>query len=134
MNWKKRLAFTIFLLFLLPFQVSAEIPQIESFQDMKGIGLALHAIEIALAIFIAYMALNFFRITRPVNLFFFLYVGVGFFIISSLMYVLFYYSLGTQREISIISVYFAERVSLIGMLISFLVLFYQWNKMMKQQQ
>lgn len=104
-----------------------------TFDNIAWVGLALHAIEILLALFISYMSLTFFRITRPVTLFFFLYVGVGFFIVSSLMYVLFYLTLGTGRELSVVSVYFASRIALIGMLISFLVLFYQWNKIMKRQ-
>lgn len=103
-----------------------------NFDDFKRIAIPLHIIEIILASFICYMALKFFRITKPVNLFLFIYTAIGFFVINSLLYLLFYLSTMMSLNIYFAQVYIGSRIALIGMVVSFVLFFYQWNKIMRR--
>lgn len=113
--------------------VLAEHTETINFDDFKNIAIPLHIIEIILAFFICYMALKFFRITKPVNLFLFIYTAIGFFFISSLLYLLLYLSTMMSLKIFFVQVYIGSRVALIGMVVSFVLFFYQWNKIMRKQ-
>ena len=99
---------------------------------IQPIAVALHLTELVLAIFICYMALRFFRITKPVNLFLVIYVAIGFFVINSLLYLLFYAARLKNMDISFASVYLGSRVALIAMLISLGSLFYYLNRQMRK--
>ena len=123
----------IFVLIFLGL-ISSVVAQSEvvNLNNLKNVALPIHIFELILAIFIAYRSLKFFRITKPINLFLFIYTAVGFFIISSFLYLFLYLSMKTSLEISFISVYITSRIALIGMLISLVIFFYQWNKVMRK--
>src|SRR3989338_1575012 len=99
---------------------------------LKSIAIPIHVFELILGIFIAYMALKFFRITKPLNLFFYVYLAIGFFIVNTALYLFSYLSLNTVLEMNFISVYIGSRVALMGMLISFVIFFYQWYGVMRK--
>ena len=103
-------------------------PQVIDINNLKSVGIPIHAVELVLALFIAYTSLKFFRITKPINLFLFIYIAVGFFIINSLLYLLLYLSLTTTLEISFIGVYITSRIALMGMLVSFVIFFFQLHQ------
>ena len=102
--------------------------------QIKSLALTLHIIELLLALFICYMSLKFFRITKPVNLFLIIYTAIGFLIINILLYLLFYSGLAQILSLHFVTVYFGSRIALIGMLASFVLLFYQWNRIMRQTE
>ena len=97
---------------------------------IKLFAVILHLIELFLAVFISYMALKFFRITKPINVFLVIYIVIGFFIINTLLYIMFYSLNAAGIGLSFVSVYLASRVSLIAMLISLSALFYYLNRQM----
>lgn len=109
-------------------------PEVIDVNNLKVVAVPIHIVELVLALFICYMSLKFFRITKPVNLFLFIYTAIGFFIINSLLYLLLYISTVTPLEIHFIPVYVGSRVALIGMMISFVMFFYQWNRSMRKIQ
>ena len=94
--------------------------------------VSLHLIELALAFFLCYMALKFFHITKPVNLFMVIYIAGGFFIINSLFFLLFYALRLKNININFASVYLGSRISLIAMLASLGALFYYLNRQMRK--
>ena len=101
--------------------------------SLKGIAIPLHVFELVLALFIAYMSLRFFSITKPINIFFYIYLAIGFFIINTSLYLFSYLSINTALEMDFINVYIGGRVALMGMLISFVIFFYQWDKAMRKK-
>lgn len=124
------LIFFIALLFIKSVIAHEETVDINKIQLF---GILLHLIELFLAGFISFMAIRFFRITKPLNLFLIVYIAVGFFIINSLLYILFYALHLRDIHISFVNVYLGSRVSLIAMLISLGALFYYLNKQMRKQ-
>jgi hypothetical protein len=58
-------------------------------------------------------------------------MAIGFFMINTALFLFFYLSLNTGLEMNFANVYMGSRVASIGMLISFVVFFYQWNKIMR---
>lgn len=100
--------------------------------NLKRVAVSIHFVELILALFIAYMALKFFRITKPINLFLYLYIAIGFFIINTLLYLFLYLSLNTSLEVDFVNVYIGSRIALMAMLISFVIFFYQWNRAMRK--
>lgn len=128
----KNLTWLVFALFFLILMNSVWAQsQVIDVSTLKEIALPIHILELVLALFIAFMSLKFFRITKPIGLFLLVYIGVGFFIISSLIYLFLYLSLDTQFALAFVHVYVGSRIALMGMLISFAFLFYQWNKRMR---
>lgn len=128
----KNLTWLVFALFFLILMNSVWAQsQVIDVSTLKEIALPIHILELVLALFIAFMSLKFFRITKPIGLFLLVYIGVGFFIISSLIYLFLYLSLDTQLALAFVHVYVGSRIALMGMLISFAFLFYQWNKRMR---
>ena len=101
--------------------------------SLKGIAIPLHVFELVLALFIAYMSLRFFSITKPINIFFYIYLAIGFFIINTSLYLFSYLSINTALEMDFINVYIGGRVALMGMLISLVIFFYQWDKAMRKK-
>ena len=79
------------------------------------------------------MALKFFRITKPVNLFLVVYVAGGFFAINSFFYILLYTSPLLGLNVSFVNVYFGSRIALIGMLATLGALFYYLNWQMRKK-
>ena len=130
---KKDFSWIIYVLFfiILINLVSAQ-SEVINLNNLKNIAIPVHTIELVLALFIAFMSLKFFRITKPIGLFLFIYVAVGFFIISSLLYLALYLSINTRLELIFVNVYIGSRVALMAMLISFVIFFYQWNKIMRR--
>ena len=126
-------AFIIIALCLALF-IGSPAAQTEVFDagQVKAIALPLHIIELVLALFICYMSLKFFRITKPINMFLIIYVALGFFIVNIALYLLFYSGFAARFEPLFVNVYLGSRIALIGMLISFVLMFYQWNKTMRQ--
>jgi len=122
--------YVLFFLILIN-SVSAQ-SEIINLDTLKNIAIPVHLFELVLALFIALMSLKFFRITKPISLFLFIYVAVGFFIINSLLYLFLYFSINTRLELVFVNVYIGSRVALMGMLISFVIFFYQWNKIMRR--
>ena len=100
---------------------------------LKYFAVPIHVFELILSLFIAYMALKFFKITKPVNLFFYMYLAIGFFIVDISLYLFSYLSLNTILEMDFISVYIGSRVALMGMLVSFVIFFYQWDRVMRKK-
>ena len=98
--------------------------------SFKNFAIPIHLIELVLALFICYMALKFFRITRPLGLFLYIYTAIGFFIINSSLYLFLHFN--PKLETNFMSVHIGSRIALIGMLISFVIFFYQWNRVMKK--
>jgi len=132
---KKTKIFTGFLYLFLFFSLmsfAAAQSQVVDLDNLRNVATPLHIVELILALFIAYASLKFFRITRPINLFLFIYTAIGFFIINSLLYLFLYLSMNSSLQISFISVYIMGRIALMGMLVSFVVFFYQWNKVMRK--
>ena len=120
--------FTLTFLSLISF-AEAQLDVVDA-NRLKAIVIPIHVFELILALFIAYMALKFFRITRPLGLFLYIYTAIGFFIISSSLYL--YLHFNPKLETNFISVHIGSRIALIGMLISFVIFFYQWNRVMKK--
>ncbi len=122
---------SVFVLLFLMVSVKAQ-KEIIDINQLKTVAVPVHILELILALFICFKALKFFRITKPINLFLFLYTSIGFFIISSLLYLFLYFSIKIPLEVNFVSVYIGSRVALMGMLISFVIFFYQWNKIMRK--
>ena len=123
------------ILFILLINLQPAFAAHQELIDMDKIqiiAIPLHIIEMVLAIFICYMALAFFRITKPISIFLFVYVAGGFFIINSLMYLLLYGLNMENINLSFESVYLGSRISLIAMLISLAFLFYYLNNQMRK--
>ena len=120
--------FTLTFLSLISF-AEARLDVVDA-NRLKAIAIPIHVFELILALFIAYMALKFFRITRPLGLFLYIYTAIGFFIISSSLYLFLHFN--PKLETNFISVHIGSRIALIGMLISFVIFFYQWNRVMKK--
>lgn len=128
---KTRIIFAaVFVLLFLMVTVNAQ-KEIIDVNKLKIVAVPIHILELVLALFISYKSLKFFRITKPINLFLFLYTSIGFFIISSLLYLFLYFSVKTPLEVNFVSVYIGSRIALMGMLISFVIFFYQWHKIMR---
>lgn len=113
-------------------QVAAQ-QEIINIPSVMPIALALHLIEAILIIFICFMALKFFRITRPNNLFMVVYLAGGFFLISPIFYTLFYLPNVFHLNINFVSAYLISRISMIAALISLSGLLYYWNREMKRK-
>lgn len=131
----KRLIKYIIMFFIALLIMKLAIAHEESI-DLDGLALIavpLHLIELVLAVFICFIALKFFQITRPHNLFLVVYVAGGFFVINSLLYILLYAAHLKDFNVSFVNVYLGSRISLIGMLISLGALFYYLNKQMRKQ-
>ena len=120
------------LFFIILINLVSAQSEIINLNNLKNIAIPIHIIELVLALFIAFMSLKFFRITKPISLFLFIYVAIGFFIINSLLYLFLYLSINTRFELIFVNVYIGSRVALIGMAISFAIFFYQWNKIMRK--
>ena len=124
--------FATLVLVFLSFINSALAQSSVDVSAIKNFAVSIHIIELLLALFIGYMSLKFFRITKPINLFLLVYVAIGFFIINTLLYLFSYLSINTRLEMNFISVYLGSRVTLIGMLLSFAIFFYQGNRIMRK--
>lgn len=127
---KELIVCLIFFILIIPLVTARQ--EIIDLDNLKQITIPLHLIELFLAIFICFMALKFFWITRPFNLFLVVYVAGGFFIVNSLLYILFYAADLIELNISFINVYIGSRVALIGMLVSLGALFYHLNRQMRK--
>ena len=131
MKSKAGVGFILVLLFLGIMNLVGAQSETINVGSLKSIAIPIHIVELVLALFIAYMSLKFFRITKPIILFLYIYLAIGFFIINALLYLFLYLSLNTGLEINFVNVYIGSRVALMGMLISFVVFFYQWNRVMR---
>ena len=120
------------LFFIILINLVSAQSEIINLNNLKNVAIPIHIIELVLALFIAFMSLKFFRITKPISLFLFIYVAIGFFIINSLLHLLLYLSINTRLELVFVNVYVGSRVALMGMLGSFVIFFYQWNKIMRK--
>ena len=131
----KKLIKCLILIFIALSAVKSVVAREEAINvdDLAPIAVPLHLIELALAVFICFMALKFFQITRPINLFLVVYVAGGFFIINSLLYVLLYVARLNYFKVSFVNVYLGSRIALIGMLISLGALFYHLNRQMRKK-
>ena len=123
--------YIIVLLFFILIASAEAQPAIDT-SSFKNIAIPIHLIELVLALFICYMALKFFRITRPLGLFLYIYTAIGFFIINSSLYLFLHFN--PMLETNFMSVHIGSRIALIGMLISFVIFFYQWNRVMKKSE
>ncbi|MAE42797.1 hypothetical protein CMO93_03425 [Candidatus Woesearchaeota archaeon] len=126
--------FIVVSIFLSLINAAAAQSEVINLDNLKSVAIPIHVIEIVFALFICYMALTFFRITKPLDLFMYIYTAIGFFIINSLLYLFLYLSIKTQLEINFINVYIGSRIALMGMLISFALFFYQWNRIMRKTE
>jgi len=109
------------------------VAQIEEFDvdSLSRMGISLHVVELVLAVFICFMSLKFFRITKPLNIFLYIYIGLGFFVISTLLYLVYFMRDILSIDVNFINVYVASRLSLIAMLFVFVFLFYSVHKIMR---
>ena len=123
--------FIIFFSFIFTaMSASARIESID-LDILSKVAIPLHVIELGLSLFICIMALKFFRITKPINLFLFIYVAIGFFMINSLLNLFFYLTLNSMDS-KFVNVHIGSRIALIGMALSFVMFFYNWNKIMRK--
>ena len=120
------------LFFIILINLVSAQSEVINLNNLKNIAIPIHTIELVLALFIAFMSLKFFRITKPISLFLFIYVAIGFFIINSLLYLFLYLSVNTGLGLLFVNVYIGSRIALIGLLIAFVIFFYQWNKIMRK--
>jgi len=132
MRTKNFSGFIFVLIFLSLINFAAAQSETVDVDNLKKVATPIHFIELVLALFISYMSLKFFRITRPLGLFLYIYMAIGFFIINALLYLFLYLTLDSGLGISFISVYVGGRIALMGMLLSFVVFFYQWNRIMRR--
>ncbi len=125
-----------FCIYLLAFIILSSIASANDFlinpSTINTYGLPIHLFEIFLALFICFMSLKFFRITRPLNIFLYIYLALGFLIISSLLYIVYYFRGVLSLELDFANVYLASRLSLIAMLAVFVAVFYNANRLMKE--
>ena len=126
--------FLFVLVFLVLINSAAAQSEVIDIDNFKNIAISIHILELVLALFICYRSLKFFRITKPLNLFLFVYIALVFFIISSLLYLFLYLSLGSSLDVSFVNVYLGSRIALMGMITSFAMFFYQWNKVMRKTE
>ena len=131
MKIKIAINFIFVLLFLSLINSAIAQSDVVNIANLKSVAFPIHVIELVLALFICYMSLKFFRITKPLGLFLYIYLAIGFFIINVLLYLLLYLSLYTPLEVVFVNVYIGSRIALIGMLASFVIFFYQWNRSMR---
>ena len=125
--------FLILFILLISLQTAfAAREEVINIDKIQAVAVPLHLIELVLAIFISYMALKFFRITKPISIFLVVYVAGGFFIINSLLYLLLYGLNLKSINLSFESVYLGSRISLIAMLVSLGFLFYYLNLQMRK--
>ena len=125
--------FLILFILLISLQPAfAAREEVVNIDKIQAVAVPLHLIELFLAIFISYMALKFFRITKPISIFLVVYVAGGFFIINSLLYLLLYGLNLSNINLSFESVYLGSRISLIAMLVSLGFLFYYLNLQMRK--
>ena len=125
----------IAILFVMIFSINSVLAVSEgdiNLDKIKFVSVSFHLIELFLSVFIGYMALKFFRITKPVNVFLVIYVAIGFFIINILLHIMLYALNYIGTNISFVSVYLSSRVALIAMLISLSALFYHLNRQMRK--
>lgn len=132
MKLKKSVMLSIFVFSLtfmsIPAFARTEIVDLEL---LSKVAIPLHVIELVLSLFICFMALQFFRITKPINLFLFIYVAIGFFVINSLLNLIFFL-MQDRMNTSFVNVHIGSRIALIGMVLSFVMFFYNWNKIMRK--
>ncbi|SRR3989338_8402736 len=100
--------------------------------SLRPIGITIHVIELVLALFISFMSLKFFKITKPLNVFLYIYLALGFFTISSLFYILFYLGGWFNIGLEFSRAYIASRLSLIAMLLVFVAVFFNAMRIMKK--
>ena len=125
--------FLILFILLISLQTAfAAREEVINIDKIQAVAVPLHLIELVLAIFISYMALKFFRITKPISIFLVVYVAGGFFIINSMLYLLLYGLNLKSINLSFESVYLGSRISLIAMLVSLGFLFYYLNLQMRK--
>tara|TARA_Y100000310_G_scaffold345846_1_gene471203 strand:+ start:82441 stop:82857 length:417 start_codon:yes stop_codon:yes gene_type:complete len=116
---KKQVFWLIFLVLFIFNAISVlGDQQIVDIDVLRSVALPLHIIEIILAVFICVMALKFFQLTKPFNLFLLIYIALGFFLINALLYVLLYTESLFGLRLSFLNVYLGGRFSLIAMLTS----------------
>lgn len=127
---KKMIFLFYFFMLAMAAAANARVDYIDM-DKLAVIAVPLHIIELVLSLFICFMALKFFRITKPLNLFMFIYVAIGFFIINSSLYILFYLT-RHKFNTSFANVYLGSRITLIGLTLSFVFFFYNWNKVMRK--
>ncbi len=132
MGMKKGVILAIVLLVVFPsaFAVTETI----DVDSLRPIGIVIHAVELALALFISFVSLKFFKITKPLNVFLYVYLALGFFTISSLFYLLFYLGGWINVPLEFSRAYIASRLSLIAMLSVFVVVFFNAMRVMKMQK
>ena len=132
MKLKKSVMLSI-LVFSLTFMAIPAFARTEivDLELLSKVAIPLHVIELVLSLFICFMALQFFRITKPINLFLFIYVAIGFFVINSLLNLIFFL-MQDRMNTSFVNVHIGSRIALIGMVLSFVMFFYNWNKIMRK--
>lgn len=127
---KNFIGIIIFLILLTSVVAQRQVIDVDA---IKIVAVPLHLIELFLAVFISFLALKFFRITKPVNLFLIVYVAGGFFVINSLLYIMLYTADLFNFNISFVNVYIGSRIALIGMLTSLGALFFYMYKTIKKK-
>ena len=126
----KHTLIVLFLGVLFSGNVIAYAAELIDTEAIARLGVPIHLIELFLALFISLMSLKFFRITRPLNIFLYIYLALGFFIVSSLLYAVFYARDWLNIDLNFVNVYIASRLSLIAMLFVFVAVFYNAHRVM----
>jgi len=120
------------LIFLFLMNLVTAQTEVINIDNLKNIAIPIHIAELFFALFIAYMSLKFFNITKPISLFLYVYTAIGFFIINTLLFLFLFLSKGTRLEMNFTNVYLGSRIALLGMLVSFVIFFYLWNHIMRK--
>ena len=69
-------AIIIFLIFFTAMSVIAHEELID-LHELRKVALPLSVLELFFAVFISFISLKFFRITKPINLFLIIYIAIG---------------------------------------------------------
>jgi len=77
------------------------------------------------------MAIKFFNLTKPLNIFLFVYIATGFFIISSLVFFFTYFAPNFGWNVDFAVVFIMSRVAVLAMLATLAWILWRVHTMMK---
>lgn len=91
--------------------------QIINLSLLKSVAVPIHILELLLSLFLCYMAIRFFRVTKPAKIFIYVYMASGFFVINSLLYILLYTTPLFSASTGFMNVYIGSRITILSTLL-----------------
>jgi len=131
--WLKYVAGLTFLFLMAAMPAAAGTQELVDYDSIRLSALSLHLIELVLAVYISYMALKFFRITKPVSVFLIVYMANGFLIVYSLLYVMVWTADLLNISVSFVNIYLGSQLVFIAMLASLAGLFIHLHRELKRK-